>query len=200
MKKQLMMGVALLALSAAAQESIADEQESITMETLTVKGNRETEFVEQKPAEAATISVIPKRTVDLLAGPARTNPYKALDLLPSVHSESADAFGLTVDQNPLRIRGQIGDTFTRLSRTVEGLPLGVNVGQGSMGNLIDLDNLAELSLIRGAVPVDKGFGFGNTAGALEQSLRWGRRTDGADPAAQRRLGAFQPHLCQAGFG
>ncbi len=150
----------------------AEEQAGVTMEGLTVSGSRETAFVEQG-AEPSSKSVIPRRTVELLTGPAMTNPYKALDLLPSVHSEGTDAFGLTVDQNPLRIRGQIADTFTRLSRTVEGLPLGVNVGQGSMGNLIDLDNLGELSLIRGAVPVDQGLGFGNTAGALNQSLRWG---------------------------
>lgn len=166
----------------------AEEQERVIMDSITVKAAREMEFVEQQPAEPASRSVIPKRAVDLLTGPARTNPYKALDLLPSVHSESSDAFGLTVDQNSLRIRGQNGDNFTRLSRTIEGLPLGVNVGQGSMGNLIDLDNLAELSLIRGAVPADKGFGFGNTAGALDQSLLWGKdrmgvtllRSDGSE--------------------
>ena len=120
----------------------AEEQGSMIMDSVTVKGSKDTEFIEQQPTEPATRSVIPKRTIDLLTGPSRTNPYKALDLLPSVHSEGTDAFGLAVDQNPLRIRGQVGDTFTRLSRTIEGLPLGVNVGQGSMGNLIDLDNLA----------------------------------------------------------
>jgi len=156
----------------------AEDQGELTMESLSVKASKEAEFVEQQPAEPATKSVIPKRTIELLSGPSRTNPYKALDLLPSVHREGTDAFGLSMDQNPLRVRGQIGDTFTRLSRTIEGLPLGVNVGQGAMGNLIDLDNLSELSLIRGAVPVDKGLGFGNTAGALEQSLNWGSNTMG----------------------
>ncbi|MFA7061662.1 MAG: TonB-dependent receptor [Pedobacter sp.] len=155
----------------------AEEKSSMIMDSLTVKGTPGTEIVEQSN-EPATRSIIPKETVDLLTGPAKTNPYKALDLLPSVHSEGADAFGLTVDQNPLRIRGQVGDTFTRLSRTIEGLPLGVNVGQGSMGNMLDLENISEMSLIRGAVPVDKGFGFGNTAGALDQSLLWGAKTMG----------------------
>ena len=156
----------------------AEEQGAVTMEGLSVKASKEAEFVEQPAAETASKSVMPKKTVDLLTGPSRTNPYKALDLLPSVHTEGTDAFGLSMDQNPLRVRGQIGDTFTRLSRTVEGLPLGVNVGQGAMGNLIDLDNLSELFLIRGAVPADKGLGFGNTAGALEQTLNWGAESMG----------------------
>lgn len=156
----------------------AEEQGAVTMESLAVKASKEADFVEQPAAETASKSVMPKKTVDLLTGPSRTNPYKALDLLPSVHTEGSDAFGLSMDQNPLRVRGQIGDTFTRLSRTIEGLPLGVNVGQGAMGNLIDLDNLSELSLIRGAIPADKGLGFGNTAGALEQSLDWGSNTMG----------------------
>ncbi|SKA15246.1 iron complex outermembrane recepter protein [Trichlorobacter thiogenes] len=156
----------------------AEEQGAVTMESLAVKASKEADFVEQPTAETASKSVMPKKTVDLLTGPSRTNPYKALDLLPSVHTEGTDAFGLSMDQNPLRVRGQIADTFTRLSRTIEGLPLGVNVGQGAMGNLIDLDNLSELSLIRGAIPADKGLGFGNTAGALEQSLDWGSNTMG----------------------
>lgn len=156
----------------------AEEQPAMTMDQLTITGSRADEIVEQNESGAATTAIIPLRTIELLTGPARSNPYKALDLLPSVHSEGNDAFGISVDQNPLRVRGQIGDTFTRLSRTIEGLPLGVNVGQGSMGNLIDLDNLSQLSLTRGAIPADKGFGFGNTAGALEQSLRWGDQQTG----------------------
>lgn len=151
------------------------ESAEVDLDGLTVKGIKPAGFVEQAPDDPATATIISQDTVDLLTGPARTNPYRALDLLPSVHSENVDAFSLTEDQNSLRIRGQIGDTLTRLSRTIDGIPLGINVSQRGMGNLIDLDNLEGMELNRGAVRPDKGFGFGTTAGALDQFLRWGSK-------------------------
>lgn len=136
-----------------------------------VKERQEQSFVEHRKGEPATQDIITRKTIDLLAGPAQINPYKTLDLLPSVHSESTDAFGSISDQNNIRIRGQYGDTFTRLSRTIEGLPISANVGSGFFGTPINLEDLGEISFVRGAVPVDKGFGFGNAAGALDQYIQ-----------------------------
>ncbi len=167
--KKLLPLAAILALSLSYAPAFAGET-GVNLEPVRVKAAKDAGILENDVEETSTKTVIPKQTINTLAGPAQTNPFKALDLLPSVHSEGSDAFGLVVDQNPLRIRGQIGDNFTRLSRTIEGLPLGVNVGQSSMGNFIDLENIAEISLIRGAVPASKGFGFGNSAGALDQLL------------------------------
>jgi len=139
---------------------------------IVVEDKKEQSFVEHKKDDTATRDIIPRKTIDLMAGPAQTNPFKALDLLPSVHSENSDTFGLINDQNNIRIRGQYGDTFSRLSRAIEGLPVSANVGAGFFGSPIDLENLSQISLIRGAVPVDKGFGYGNAAGALDQSILW----------------------------
>ncbi len=136
-----------------------------------VRERQEQSFVEHKKSEPATQDIITRKTIDLLAGPAQINPYKTIDLLPSVHSESSDAFGSISDQNNIRIRGQYGDTFTRLSRTIEGLPISANVGSGFFGTPINLEDVSEISLIRGAVPVDRGFGFGNAAGALDQYIQ-----------------------------
>jgi iron complex outermembrane receptor protein len=146
---------------------------------VTVKDSKESRFLEQKVGEPSTQDIIPRKTIDLMVGPAQIQPFKALDLLPSVHSENPDAFGLMNDQNNIRIRGQNGDTFSRFSRAIEGLPISANVGAGFFGSPVDLENLSEMSFVRGAVPVDKGFGYGNAAGALDQSILWSSPRFGA---------------------
>ncbi|MFH0976270.1 MAG: TonB-dependent receptor [Spirochaetota bacterium] len=132
-----------------------------------IKGTR---LRKEDAAQTHTQSTVDKDMIDQLAGAAQKNPFKALDMLPSVHSESSDAVGLLNDQNNVRIRGQYGDTFSKSSRTIEGLPIGANVGSGFFGSPIDLDDISQISLIRGPVPPDKGFGFGNFAGATDQSF------------------------------
>lgn len=104
-------------------------------------------------------------------GPAQSNPYRALELMPSVNLNGADAYGLTVEQNFLRIRGISAYTYSNLAMSIDGVPSTVNVGNGGMGNLWDLENLSGVSLARGAMPADKGLGFGNLAGAMDLSIR-----------------------------
>jgi iron complex outermembrane recepter protein len=157
----------------------AGTPEQFQMGEVEVKAQKEQPFVEYKKGEPATQAIIPRKTIDTLAGPAQVSPFKALDLLPSVHSENSDAYGTICEQNNIRIRGQYGDTFTRLSRTIEGIPVAANVGSAFFGSPIDLEDLTEISFTRGAVPSDKGFGFGNAAGALDQSIQWSSAKFGA---------------------
>lgn len=118
-----------------------------------------------------TASTVSAQGVSTFGGPAQTNPYRAIDLLPSVNLSGTDAYGLTVDQNFLRIRGISAYTFSNLAMTVNGIPSTINVGNGGMGNLWDLENVESVSLIRGAIPADKGLGFGNLAGAMDLTLK-----------------------------
>lgn len=118
-----------------------------------------------------TASTVSAQGVSTFGGPAQTNPYRAIDLLPSVNLSGTDAYGLTVDQNFLRIRGISAYTFSNLSMTVNGIPSSINVGNGGMGNLWDLENVDSVSLTRGAVPADQGLGFGDLAGAMNLTLK-----------------------------
>ena len=106
------------------------------------------------------------------------NPYAALKLLPSVQTESHDAYGLTADQSTLRVRGQVGDTFSRLSTTVDGVPVGINVGNAGTGYIIDRENLSGMSFSTGILPGNAGNGLGTTAGALDLHLRRPSETTG----------------------
>jgi iron complex outermembrane receptor protein len=123
------------------------------------------------PERAYTASTVSAQGIATYGGPAQTNPYRALDLMPSVNLNSTDAYGLTVDQNFMRIRGISAYTFSNLAMSVEGVPSSVNVGNGGMGNLWDLENIEAISLIRGPIPADKGLGFGDLAGSMDLSLK-----------------------------
>ncbi len=146
-------------------ETVKTTETETTLDKIVIKGTR---MRKQDEIQTHTRSTMDRDMIDQLAGAARQNPFKALDMLPSVHSESTDAVGMLNDQNNIRVRGLYGDTFSKMSRTIEGCPIGANVGANFYGSPIDLDDLSHISLIRGPVPSDKGIGYGNSAGALDQ--------------------------------
>ncbi|WP_043753876.1 TonB-dependent receptor [Imhoffiella purpurea] len=104
-------------------------------------------------------------------GPAQANPYRALDLMPSVNLTGVDAYGLSVDQNAMRVRGIAASTYSNLAVTVNGTPSSVSAGRGGVGNLFDMENLESVTLWRGAQPADVGLGMGNLAGSLDLAIK-----------------------------
>lgn len=118
-----------------------------------------------------------------LGGPAQTNPYRALDLMPSVNLSGLDAYGLSVDQNFMRVRGIAAATYSNLAVTVAGTPSSVSAGRGGVGNLFDLENLASVTLWRGPQPAGTGLGMGNLAGSMDLEIRGPREQAGAQVRA-----------------
>lgn len=106
-----------------------------------------------------------------LGGGAQANPYRALDLIPSVNLSGTDAYGLSVDQNFMRIRGISAYTYSTMAVTVNGTPSSVSVAQGGMGNLYDLENIDGIDFWRGPQPANVGLGFGNLAGSMDLKLK-----------------------------
>ncbi|MBS0170020.1 MAG: TonB-dependent receptor [Nitrospira sp.] len=145
-------------------------------------------FLQPKTTQTNTETTMNREAIKTLGGPAQTSPYKVMSMLPSVLVETTDPFGLTVDQNFLRVRGQLGYTFSGLSSTVEGTPSTVNVGQASIGNLYDLDNVAAINFFRGPLPPYLGLGFGDTAGSLDLSLL--RPSDQPGATFKQSFGSF----------
>ena len=140
--------------------------------------------------DATTGIQLTREAIESAAGVTHTSAIHALDPLASVHVESADGLGLGLEPNPLRVRGQLGDTYARFANTVERIPLGLNVARGMMGSPLDLENFAGMIFHRGPVPADRGFGHGNTAGALDATLL----RPGSDPRLRLVLGGglFDP--------
>ncbi|MEQ4617669.1 MAG: TonB-dependent receptor [Corticimicrobacter sp.] len=116
-----------------------------------------------------TVTHITEEGLKLLGSPAQSNPWTALKMAPSVNFQSADAYGLGRPVS-MRLRGK---SSTHIGRTVEGLPIagepGFASGKGG-GDLFDMENMSGVSLMRGAIPADRGLGFSNS-GVVDMTLR-----------------------------
>lgn len=178
--------VAGLLLSSAAS---AAEGDGIELEGIEVKSKQEQEqeqgFIERKTNETSTQSTVTKEGVRLLGGPAQTLSLKAVELIPSVHVESPDAYGL-VSRFPhtFRSRGQLG---IGLGYMFEGVPVWGISQPGPRVDMFDMENIRSTTYYKGAVPVDKGLGAMNTAGAIYQEVL--RPTDDFGLTFKQSLGS-----------
>jgi iron complex outermembrane receptor protein len=112
----------------------------------------------------------------LSAGKANYN--EGLKLVPSVSVETLDPYALTLDQSSVRVRGQQGDTFSKMSNTINGVPFSISAGQSANGYLVDMNNIDSVDFYSGASAPNMGLGFGNTAGSLNMNLKTPRKNTG----------------------
>lgn len=119
-------------------------------------------------------SQVGREGVEILGGPARSNPYRLTDLMPSVNNESADGYGLSATRN-INLRGK-GDFH--LSRNVENIPLtGFSVGAS---NIFDLENMAGFELYRSAIPAYASLAVSHTTGIMNMTIRRPEERFGVD--------------------
>jgi iron complex outermembrane receptor protein len=138
--------------------------------------------------EPASVTTLPRGSIRTFSGPGQTDPYAAFNkLLPSFNSETMDAYGL-VNESNVRIRGMSAFSFGSLSKTINGLPIGVSTGYGSSGNYVDMENIDTMSLYRGPIPADKGFGFGDSGGAMDLEVLAPTYTPGA--TIEQKIGSY----------
>ncbi len=178
--------IILCARDAAAEE--VQQQKSYNMPEIQVIDKSQPGPIQEEQSNPATVTTFSKESIQTFGAAAGTSPYKVLNLLPSVNTESDDPFGLVQNQNSLRIRGQLADTGKSFSQTINGLPILSPMGHGIMGNLVDTSNLHSLSLYKGPVPADAGFGFGNTSGALDLNIEAPAEQFGA--SIEQKVGSF----------
>jgi len=121
----------------------------------------------KEPVNAISTNTLTKKALDRLGGPAQSNYYKALDMLPGVNAQTADATGIGA-QN-IRVRGK---SSFHIGRTIEDLPLTGVVGANGIGGgeLFDMENISELNLYKGAVASDKGFSLSTSGGVVNANL------------------------------
>ncbi len=136
--------------------------QAMDLGTVTVEGSP----VEASPVtEMQTATTIDKQAMDLLGGQSQANAYNVVKDAPSVHSESKDSYGLDAD---LRVRGKNHSHHNGTGNNVEGLPL-TGIGPG-VKSIFDLENVRNVTLRKGSVPADKGFGFANDTGPIDLRL------------------------------
>jgi iron complex outermembrane receptor protein len=141
-------------------------EEVITLPTIVVDGQKKTETAIQPAFSAVgTKERVEKSTVEIQGGAEQISPYKAISLQPGVDISSKDAFGMEISH---RIRGK---SNRNIGESLEGLPLkGIGPGIG-LSTMVDLENIEAISLTKGAVSADSGFGYGNDSGLVDMHIR-----------------------------
>jgi iron complex outermembrane receptor protein len=110
-------------------------------------------------------SQVGRAGLKVLGGPAQISPYRLMELMPSVNTESADGYGMSATRN-LNIRGK---SDFHISRNIENIPLtGTNHGAN---DFIDLENVARFELHRSAIPAWASLGVSHTTGVMNMDLR-----------------------------
>lgn len=127
-----------------------------------------------------TTNTIDRATIDL-GGAEQTNLYKAISMQPGVDVRFNDPFGMSVSH---RIRGK---SDRNIGETVEGLPLkGIGPG-GALATMMDLENIQAISIFKGAVSADNGFGYGSDSGMVDMHML--RPRDEAHGTARQVFGS-----------
>lgn len=139
--------------------------QTVSLPALVVEEPKESPTAVQPPESAiGAKEEINKSTIDIQAGGEQISPYKAISMQPGVDVRSKDAFGLEVSHH---IRGK---SDRNIGETLEGLPLkGIGPGVG-LSTMMDLENVASISLMKGAVPADSGFGYGSDNGMVDMHI------------------------------
>lgn len=164
-------------LSMAADPGKADRSDAL-LEEVTVSGEAPAPMVLPPDSRANTATTIGREGIRTLGGPAQSNPWKALQMAPSVNLQSADSNGLG-NKLSMRVRGK---SASHIGRTVNGLPIagepGFASGKGG-GDLFDMENMNDITLFRGAVPAGSGLGFSNSS-VVDMTLRGPEKAFGVE--------------------
>jgi iron complex outermembrane recepter protein len=119
------------------------------------------------------------KSIATLSTQANMNPYNIIQYSPSVNFTPVDQAGSNEPSyhDPIRIRGKSqsgpGGVFM-----VNGMPISSNPGGGKQ--LIDMENVASIDLLKGYVPVDKNLGFSSLIGKVDMNLREASTKSGAE--------------------
>ncbi|MFA7070500.1 MAG: TonB-dependent receptor [Sulfurimonas sp.] len=153
-----------------ASSLIADEStQAYTLESIDASYEfKDNSIYSEAPLNAKSTNTLNKKTLDTIGGPAQSNYYKALDLLPGVNVQTADSLGVS-NGSSIKVRGK---SSFHVGRTIEDIPLTGIVGSSGLGGgeLFDIENVSEINLYKGAIPSDKGFSLSTSTGVVNANL------------------------------
>ncbi|MDY0194587.1 MAG: hypothetical protein RBR33_00815 [Sulfurovaceae bacterium] len=109
------------------------------------------------------------KSIETLSTQANMNPYSVIQYSPSVNFTPVDEAGSNEPSyhDPIRIRGKSqsgpGGVFM-----VEEMPISSNPGGGK--EMVDMENVASIDLLKGYVPTNKNLGFSSLIGKVDINL------------------------------
>jgi len=139
--------------------------------------------VETQVTEDSTIgskNVTSAKEIKIFSSAELLNPYKAISLEPGVDIRFNDPFGMDIAH---KIRGK---NDRNIGETMEGLPLkGIGPG-GGLATMVDIENIESISVEKGAIKADSGFGFGSDNGMVDMHMK--RPTDKMEATIKQAVG------------
>ncbi len=150
--------------------------EVVAVEELTVWSEKILEPTRQAGETVYTGTELTTRGIEIQGSPAATSVWEAVGVLPGIHVESTDPYGLSAEQRNIRVRGIRGSLG---ALTLEGIP---NYGGNPIGPrdyIYDMENIQSISVYKGAVPGDIGTGVGSRGGAMVLRPLWPEEQFGA---------------------
>lgn len=156
---------------------IAAQEKSIVLDAASV----ESEIVEDS-AIIGSENIVTTKEIEHTPSAEMLNPYKAISLEPGVDIRSNDPFGMDIKHV---IRGKEN---RNIGETLEGLPLkGIGPGDG-LSTIIDLENIETISVEKGAIKADSGFGYGSDNGMVDMKMKKPSKEFGA--TIKQSLGSY----------
>jgi len=116
-----------------------------------------------------------QKSVKTFGKQTNINPLKVLDMSPSVNYTSNDDIG--VNSQTIRIRGR-SDGGPVSTRNIEEIPITGQPGGGH--TMFDMENISQIDLYKGYIPVDKGLGFSNLIGKANLTVKRPSKEFGAE--------------------
>lgn len=159
-------------------------EEPVVFDPIEVTAQKLVTPTKQAEETVYTGTAVTTKGIEIQGAKASMQVYGAIDILPGVNTEQPDNRGLGVEQSSVRLRG-VRSSLGAL--TVEGVP---NYGGNPIGPrdyLYDMENMASVSVYKGATPADIGAGVGTRGGAIVLHPRWPDEEPGAE--LSQRLGS-----------
>lgn len=110
-------------------------------------------------------TVVSEKEIKIYNSAELISPYKAISLEPGVDIRFNDPLGMDISH---KIRGK---SDRNIGETLEGLPLkGIGPG-GGLSTMVDIENIESISVEKGAIKADSGFGFGSDNGMVDMHMK-----------------------------
>ncbi len=152
-----------------------NEEDIVSLPEMVVEGKfEEEEFVGPLFTETNTKTKITGKGINALGPTYKMSVPKAINLIPSVHQQSVDPLGLGDISNyheSFRFRGiePTGGGNPSTPINMENVPVSARPGGGA--NIYDMENFSSVSIYKGGVPANKGFGLTNIGGKIDMEVK-----------------------------
>lgn len=153
---------------------------AFSMEEITVTGVR-----------GAMLQQVSEENVRKL-NPSQLSIYKVINMMPSLHQQSVDPYGLADISNyheSFRFRGVEATSGGVPATTVNVEELPVTGRPGGGASIYDLENFDNLTIYTGGIPANKGHGLANVGGKIDMQVQ--RPGEGFDLQVKQDMGTSE---------